>query len=105
MACVTVSDDRCATFIEAPVGRAVPDCGQQADSVRINLPHLYRTATDPRRESVHGVLIQQAGALAARLDIDTGFRFGSVELMGRVGPAFGGEWRLIESVPTSAAGR
>lgn len=43
--------------------------------------------------------IQHAKALVARLNIGTGFRVGSVELMGRVGPAFGGEWRLIESFP------
>jgi 2'-5' RNA ligase len=49
--------------------------------------------------------IQQAKALVARLDIGTGFSFGSMELMGRVGPAFGGEWRLIESFPASAADR
>ncbi len=28
-----------------------------------------------------------------------GFSLDSVELMGRVGPAFGGEWKLIESFP------
>lgn len=42
---------------------------------------------------------QQARAMVADLDIGTGFSFGSVELMGRVGPAFGGEWTLIESLP------
>jgi 2'-5' RNA ligase len=46
-----------------------------------------------------GEQIQKAEALVAPLDIGTGFSFGSVELMGRVGPAFGGEWRLIESFP------
>lgn len=43
--------------------------------------------------------IRQAKALVTRLDVGTGFRFNSVQLMGRVGPAFGGEWRLIESLP------
>jgi 2'-5' RNA ligase len=44
----------------------------------------------------------QALALLAGLDIGTGFDFGSVELMGRVGPAFGGEWTLIESFPLAS---
>jgi hypothetical protein len=37
--------------------------------------------------------------LAADMDIGTGFDVASVELMGRVGPAFGGRWTLIESLP------
>jgi 2'-5' RNA ligase len=41
--------------------------------------------------------IERAKALAAGLDLGPGFAVGSVELMGRVGPAFGGEWTLIES--------
>jgi hypothetical protein len=32
-------------------------------------------------------------------DIGTGIDVGFVELMGRVGPAFGGRWTLIESLP------
>jgi 2'-5' RNA ligase len=43
--------------------------------------------------------IQRAEAMVAGMDIGTGFDFDSVELMGRVGPAFGGEWVLIESIP------
>ncbi|TWF78145.1 2'-5' RNA ligase superfamily protein [Pseudonocardia hierapolitana] len=43
--------------------------------------------------------VQRAGAVVAGPDIGTGFEFDSVELMGRVGPAFGGEWVLIESFP------
>jgi 2'-5' RNA ligase len=43
--------------------------------------------------------VQQAMALVADLDIGTGISSDSVELMGRVGPAFGGEWTLIESLP------
>jgi 2'-5' RNA ligase len=46
--------------------------------------------------------VRQARALVAHLDIGAGFGFGSVELMGRVGPAFGGEWTLIESFPLAA---
>jgi 2'-5' RNA ligase len=46
-----------------------------------------------------GEQIRQAEELVATLDIGTGFPFESVELMGRVGPAFGGEWTLIESFP------
>lgn len=45
---------------------------------------------------------QRAEALLADLDIGTGFGFASVELMGRVGPAFGGEWMLIESLPLAS---
>jgi 2'-5' RNA ligase len=41
---------------------------------------------------------QQAVALIAGMDIGTGFDVDSVELMGRVGPAFGGRWTLIESL-------
>lgn len=44
-----------------------------------------------------GEQIRQAKALVAGLDIGTGFKFSSVALMGRVGPAFGGKWVLIES--------
>lgn len=44
-----------------------------------------------------GEQIRQAKALVPCLDIGAGFKFSSVELMGRVGPAFGGEWVLIES--------
>lgn len=40
---------------------------------------------------------KQALALAAKLDIGTGFELTAVQLMGRVGVAFGGEWKLIES--------
>ena len=43
--------------------------------------------------------IVQAQGLTAGLDVGTGFKINSVELMGRVGPAFGGEWKLIESFP------
>jgi 2'-5' RNA ligase len=43
--------------------------------------------------------VQRAMALVADRDFGTGFGFDSVELMGRVGPAFGGEWTLIESLP------
>lgn len=43
--------------------------------------------------------IQKAKELAVNLDIGRGFEISSVELMGRVGPAFGGEWKLIESFP------
>jgi 2'-5' RNA ligase len=43
--------------------------------------------------------VQQAMELVADRDFGTGFSFHSVELMGRVGPAFGGEWTLIESFP------
>lgn len=43
--------------------------------------------------------IQHAKTLLARLDIGAGFTFSSVELMGRVGPAFGGQWSPIESFP------
>jgi 2'-5' RNA ligase len=43
--------------------------------------------------------VQQAMTLVAGRDIGTGFRVDSVELMGRIGPAFGGEWMLIESIP------
>jgi 2'-5' RNA ligase len=43
--------------------------------------------------------VQRAAALAADMDIGTGFDVASVELMGRVGPAFGGRWTLIESLP------
>ncbi len=39
----------------------------------------------------------QARTIAAKLDIGTGFDVRSVQLMGRVGPAFGGVWELIES--------
>jgi 2'-5' RNA ligase len=46
-----------------------------------------------------GDQIQRAEALVAGLDIGAGFSFESVELMGRVGPAFGGGWTLIESFP------
>jgi hypothetical protein len=46
-----------------------------------------------------GDQVQRAEAVVAGLDIGTGFSFESVELMGRVGPAFGGEWTLIESFP------
>jgi 2'-5' RNA ligase len=46
--------------------------------------------------------VEQAMALVADLDIGTGFGFDSVELMGRVGPAFGGEWTLIESLPLAS---
>jgi 2'-5' RNA ligase len=42
---------------------------------------------------------QQAEALIAGMDFGTGFDVNSVELMGRVGPAFGGRWTLIESLP------
>ena len=41
--------------------------------------------------------IEKARSLAADLDIGTGFEIDSVHLMGRVGPAFGGEWKPIES--------
>ena len=50
---------------------------------------------------VHGPAtptVTATAALAADMDIGTGF-VGSVELMGRVGPAFGGRWTLIESLP------
>jgi 2'-5' RNA ligase len=43
--------------------------------------------------------IRRAKELAAGMDIGAGFRFAAVELMGRVGPAFGGAWVLIESFP------
>jgi 2'-5' RNA ligase len=43
--------------------------------------------------------IRQAETLVAGLDFGTGFSVESVELMGREGPAFGGEWTLIESFP------
>lgn len=46
--------------------------------------------------------VERAMALVADLDVGTGFGFGSVELMGRDGPAFGGEWSLIESLPLTA---
>jgi len=46
-----------------------------------------------------GEQIERAKALVAGLDIGTGFTMSSVELMGRVGPAFGGGWELIESFP------
>lgn len=49
---------------------------------------------DCTREQAH-----QAEALVADLDFGTGFGFGTVELMGRIGPAFGGGWTLIESLP------
>jgi 2'-5' RNA ligase len=55
---------------------------------------------DCTREQVH-----QAMALVAGRDFGTGFSFDSVELMGRVGPAFGGEWTLIESLPLTGGGR
>jgi 2'-5' RNA ligase len=47
---------------------------------------------------------QQALALVADRDFGAGFSFDSVELMGRVGPAFGGEWTLIESLPLAPRG-
>lgn len=43
--------------------------------------------------------IEQARVLAADLDIGAGFDIESVQLMGRVGPAFGGEWKMIDSFP------
>ena len=43
--------------------------------------------------------IEKAKHLAAGLDIGDGFDVTSAQLMGRVGPAFGGEWKLIESFP------
>jgi 2'-5' RNA ligase len=42
---------------------------------------------------------RRAAVLAADMDIGTGFDVVSVELMGRIGPAFGGRWTLIESLP------
>jgi 2'-5' RNA ligase len=47
--------------------------------------------------------IQQAEGFVTGLDFGTGFSFDSVELMGRVGPAFGGEWTLIESFPLACS--
>jgi 2'-5' RNA ligase len=66
-------------------------------------PHSTNAYSDEYR--AHMTLCQdcteeqiiQAKALAGDLDIGTGFTVNSVELMGRVGPAFGGEWKLIES--------
>jgi hypothetical protein len=46
--------------------------------------------------------VERALALVAERDVGTGFAVGSVELMGRVGPAFGGWWTLIESFPLAA---
>lgn len=43
--------------------------------------------------------VQRAMTLVADRDIGIGFGVDSVELMGRIGPAFGGEWTLIESLP------
>ncbi len=43
--------------------------------------------------------IAEAERLAEDLDIGSGFEVKSVQLMARVGPAFGGEWKLIESFP------
>lgn len=42
---------------------------------------------------------RQALELIARQDFGAGFAFDSVELVGRVGPAFGGGWTVIESFP------
>jgi 2'-5' RNA ligase len=52
---------------------------------------LCQDCTDPQ--------IQRAKELLAGTDVGTGFRFDAVDLMGRVGPAFGGEWMQIESFP------
>jgi 2'-5' RNA ligase len=41
--------------------------------------------------------IEHARTLVADMDIGTGFDIKSVQLMGRIGPAFGGEWVQIES--------
>ena len=49
--------------------------------------------------------VQQAMGLVADRDFGTGFSVDSVELMGRVGPAFGGEWTLIESLPLAPQAR
>lgn len=43
--------------------------------------------------------MDEAERIAAQLDIGDGFKASSVHLMGRVGPAFGGEWKAIESFP------
>ncbi len=43
--------------------------------------------------------IAEAERVSKDLDIGDGFEVRSVQLMGRVGPAFGGEWKLIESFP------
>lgn len=43
--------------------------------------------------------IAKAKELASTLDVGDGFDVTSVELMGRVGPAFGGSWEVIESFP------
>ena len=40
--------------------------------------------------------IDDAERLAQDLDIGDGFEVGTVSLMGRVGPAFGGEWKPID---------
>jgi hypothetical protein len=40
--------------------------------------------------------------LVADRDFGTGFSFDSVELMGRVGPAFGGEWTSLPFAPRAS---
>jgi len=52
---------------------------------------LFQDCTDAQ--------VRRAKELVAGTDIGTGFRFAAVDLMGRTGPAFGGEWMLIESFP------
>lgn len=46
--------------------------------------------------------IEEAERLAEDLDIGNGFAVRSVTLMGRVGPAFGGEWKVIDQFELGA---
>jgi 2'-5' RNA ligase len=48
--------------------------------------------------------IAKARELAAGLDVGDGFDVTSAQLMGRAGPAYGGEWKLIESFPLRKPG-
>jgi 2'-5' RNA ligase len=46
--------------------------------------------------------MEKAKAIVDALDFGAGFTAEGVDLMGRVGPAYGGEWRLIERFPLGA---
>jgi len=48
------------------------------------------------------VQIEQAKRLAGELDLGTGFLGASIDLVGRVGPAYGGRWESIEHFPLRA---
>ena len=52
-------------------------------------------------EDITAEQLQRAREVAAATDIGTGFDADQVHLLGRVGPAYGGNWNLIESFKLS----